>query len=132
MSKHSTTLDTRFGQATVSTNPRWMMVVAMPHTTIMPYPCSASELKQFGTFIKWNTNDLATLKTLHEAIVRLVAEVGAPGMVEIANSAKATEQIWKAFSGTGCALKETVGMAQQEGIAFHLPDEVLKYLKGFQ
>ena len=104
----------------------------MPHTTIMPYPCSASELKQFGTFIKWNTNDLATLKTLHEAVVRLVAEVGAPGMVEIANSAKAAEQILKAFGGAGQGLQHIAEMASRDGAPFPIPPNVLKYVKGFQ
>jgi hypothetical protein len=132
MSKYSTIVDTEEGQAIVSTSPRWMAFVAMPHTTVMPHPCTASELKRFGTVIKWTTDDPALLQTLHEAIVRLVREVGAPGMVEIAKSAKATEQIWKAFGGVGQGLQQVAEMASQEGAPFPMPAEVLKYVKGFQ
>jgi len=98
----------------------------------MAYPCWGADLKRLGTFIKWTSNDPGVLSKLHESIVRVVREVGVSGLAEIRNSAKMTEGVWKAFSGTGCGLKETVGMAQQEGIAFAVPDEVLKYIKGFQ
>jgi hypothetical protein len=80
MSKLSTIVDTSDGQAHVSTKSRWMGVIPMPHTGVLPYPCSAGEIKRVGTFIKWNTNDPATPANLHDAIVRLVQEIGASGL----------------------------------------------------
>ena len=132
MSKYSSIVKTNEGQAHVSTKSTWMYFVPMPHTGILPHPCSAGDLKRFGTFIKWTTNDPVVLSDLHDAIVHLVQEVGVSGLAEIRNSAKMTEGVWKASGGTGCGLKEVVGMAQQEGVSFPVPDEVLKYVKGFQ
>ena len=90
MSKHSTIVDTKEGQAHVSTKRRWMGVVSMPDTGVRPYPCSAGDLARLGTFIKWTTDDANVLARLHEAIVRLVQEVGVSGLVEIRNSARMT------------------------------------------
>ena len=50
-------------------------------------------LRRLGTFIKWTTNDPAVLATMHDAIVRLVVEVGISGLFEIANCVKMTEQV---------------------------------------
>lgn len=98
----------------------------------MPYPCSAADLKRLGTFIKWTTDDPAVLAKLHDSIVCLVQEVGIAGMMEFANSAKMTEQIWKRFGGAGSGMQEVVEMAAQDGVSFPVPADVIKYLKGFQ
>jgi hypothetical protein len=132
MSNYSTIAETVEGHAQIMTKSRWMYVVPMPHTSIMPYPCSASDLKRLGTFIKWTTDDPAVLAKLHDSIVSLVQEVGITGMVEIANNAKMTEQIWKRFGGAGSGLQDAVEMAAQEGVTFPMPANALKYLKGFQ
>lgn len=131
MSAFSNIIDTKEGQAHISTKSRWLSIVPMPHTGVMPYPCSARDLKRLGTFIKWTTSNPAVLEKLHESIVSLVQEVGVSGLADIRNSARMTEGVWKTFGGAGCGLKETVGMAKQEGIAFPVPDEVLKYVKRF-
>jgi len=132
MSKHSTIVGTKEGQAHVSTKSKWMGVVSMPHTGVTPHPCSAADLKRLGTFIKWTTDDPAVLTKLHDAIVTLVQEVGASGLVEIANSAKMTEQVWRTLGGAGSGLKSIAEEAAREGAPFPMPAEVLKYLKGFQ
>ncbi len=69
----------------------------MPHTSVTPR--SATDVKHLGTFVKWTTNDPAVLATLHDAIVRLVEQVGISGLVEIANSVKMTEQVAKTVGG---------------------------------
>jgi hypothetical protein len=79
-------------------------------------------------FIKWNTNDPAKLATLHTAIVRLVEEFGISGLVEIADTAKMTQRLAKTFGGS---LQDIVKQATQDGVAFPLPDDVLRYIKGF-
>ena len=56
-------------------------------------PHKANDLRRLGTFIKWTTNEPAVLAPLHDAIVRLVEEVGISGLVEIANCVKMTEQV---------------------------------------
>jgi hypothetical protein len=94
----------------------------------MPHPCSAADLKRLGSAIKWNTNDPATLITLHEATVRLVKQFGASGFVEIANSAKMTARVAKTFGGNW---HDIVKQAAEDGVAFPVPDDVLKYIKGF-
>src|SRR5438132_7577589 len=71
MSKHSTIVHTKEGQAHVSTKRKWMAVISMPHTGVTPYPCSAAELGRLGVFIKWTTDDAVVLASLNEAIVRL-------------------------------------------------------------
>ena len=104
----------------------------MPHTGVIPHPCSAADLKRLGTFIKWTTDNPAVLAELHDSIVSLVQEVGVAGMKEIANSARMTEQVWKRFGGAGSGMHEVVEMAAQDGVSFPMPTNTLKYLKEFQ
>ena len=125
MSRYFKTLDTSEGQVHILTT-QWMVFVPMPHTSVTPH--SATDLKRLGTFIKWTTNDPATLATLHDAIVRLVEDVGISRLAEIANSAKVTERVVKTFGGSW---HDIVKQAAQEGIAFPLPDDILRYIKGF-
>jgi len=126
MSTYFKAFDTSEGQVHVLTKTRWMGFVPMPHTSVTPH--SAGDLKQLGTFIKWTTNDPATLATLHDAIVRLVEQIGISGLVEIGNSVKMTERIPKTFSGSW---HDIVKQAAHDGVAFPVPDDVLRYMKGF-
>lgn len=126
MSTYFKAIDTNEGQVHVLTKTRWMGFVPMPHTSVMPH--NATDLKRLGTFIKWTTKDPAMLATLHEAIVRLVEEVGISGLVEIANSARMTARVAKTFGGTW---HDIVKQAAQDGVAFPVPDDVLRYIKGF-
>ena len=126
MSTYFKALDTSEGRVHVLTKTRWMGFVPMPHTSVMPH--SAADLKHLGMFIKWTTNDPATLATLHDAIVRLVEQVGISGLVEIGNSVKMTERIAKTFGGSW---QDIVKQAAKDGVAFPVPDDVLKYMKGF-
>src|SRR5207245_2029123 len=124
----SSIVDTKEGQAHVSTKSRWLYLFPMPHTGAMPYPCSATDLKRLGVFIKWNTNEPAMLAKLHGAIVRIVEEFGVSCLVEIANSAKMTQQVAKTFGGSW---QDIVKQAAQDDVAFPLPDDVIRYIKGF-
>jgi hypothetical protein len=104
-----------------------MGFVRMPHTSVLPY--GAADLKRMGAFIKWTTNDPARLATLHDAIVHLVEQVGICGLVDIGNSVKMTEQVAKTFGGSW---RDIVKQATQDGVAFPVPDDVLRYMKGFE
>jgi hypothetical protein len=126
MSTYFKALETSEGQVHVLTKTRWMGFIPVPHTSVMPH--SAANLKRLGTFIKWTTNDPATLATLHDAIVRLVEQVGISGLVEIGNSVKMTARIAKTFGGSW---QDVVKRAAQDGVAFPVPDDVLRYMKGF-
>jgi hypothetical protein len=94
-------------------------------------PRSGVDLKRLGTVIKWTTSNRALLATLHEAIVRLVQECGISGLAEIANSARMSERVWKTVGGAGSGLHEIVNQAAQDGVSFPVPEDVLKYIKGF-
>jgi hypothetical protein len=129
MSTYFEVVETNEGQVHVLTKNRWLYIFPMPHTSVMPR--RGSDLMRSGTLIKWTTKDPALLATLHDAIVRLVQEVSISGMVEIAQSAKVTEQVWKAVGGSGSGLQEIVKQAAQDGVSFPVPEHVLKYIKGF-
>jgi len=43
-----------------------------------------------------------------------------------------TEQMWKTFGEAGSGLRDMVKMAAEDGVEFPLPDDVIKYIKGFQ
>ncbi len=132
MKKLSTYTDTAEGQAHVFTKSKWMYLVSLPHTGVLPHPCSAADLKRLGTIIKWTTDDPSILAKLHEGIVSLVKEVGVSGLVEMAESAKMTERMGRAFGGGEGNFREIVKMAAQDGVQFPMPDEVLQFVKGFQ
>ena len=123
---------TKEGQADVSTKSRWLYVFPMPHTGVMPYPCSATELKQFGTFIKWTTDNPAALAKLHESIVRLVGEIGVSGLVGIANTWKMAAPMWRVAGLTGTGAEVMRGMVLEGDFHFPMPADVLEYLKGFR
>jgi len=98
----------------------------VPHTSVMPH--GATDLKHLGTFIKWTTRDDTTLATLHKAIVGLVQQGGASGLVEIGNSLKMTE---RAASAVGGDWHDIVKQAARDGVSFPIPDEVLRHVKRF-
>lgn len=126
MSTYFKALDTSEGLVHILTKSRWMGLVPMPHTSVMPH--NATDLKRLGTLIKWTTKDPATLATLHDGIVRLVEQFGNSGLVEIANSAKMTARVAKTFGGSW---HDIVKQAAQDGVAFPVPDDILRYMKGF-
>jgi hypothetical protein len=97
----------------------------MPHTGVLPHPCSAADLMRLGTVIKWTTNDPSVLKELHGAIVRVVQDIGISGLVDFANAAKT-------FGGAGFGVQGMVRMAAEDGLECPIPANVLKFIKGFQ
>lgn len=132
MADYSTIVNTKEGQAHISTKKRWMFFFWMPHTGVLPYPCRATDLKQFGTFIKWRTSEPATLEKLHNAIVQLVQEIGVSGLAEVVNSAKAAQQIWRTFGGADSGLQDIARVADQHGIKIAILSEVIEFIKEIQ
>ncbi len=126
MSSYFKVLSTDEGLVLIVTKTRWMVFFPMPHTSVMPH--SAPALKRLGTLIKWTTNDAVILAKLHDAIVRLVEQFGISGLVEIANSVKVTERVAKTLGGSWY---DIVKQAVRDGVAFPVPDDVLRYIKGF-
>jgi hypothetical protein len=126
MSTYFKALDTSEGLVHVLTKTRWLGFVPMPHTSVTPQ--GAADLKRLGTCIKWTTRDATTLATLHEAIVRLVQQNGVSGLAEIGSSVKMTERVASAVGGDW---RDIVKQAARDGVAFPVPDEVLRYIKGF-
>jgi hypothetical protein len=126
MTTYFNALDTSEGQVQILTKARWMGFIAMPHTSVMPR--NAADLKRLGTSIKWTTSDPVMLATLHDAIVRLVQEVGMSGLVEIAKSVKMTERVAKTFGGSW---RDIVKQAAQDGVSLPVPEDVLQHIKGF-
>jgi hypothetical protein len=124
-------LDTSEGQVFVLTKTRWMGFVPMPHTSVTPH--SAANLTRLGVFIKWTTNDPPTLARLHDAIVRLVEGVGISGLAGFANDMTRTEQRVAKISGVRWhdVVNHIVKEMAQEGVAFPVPDDVLRYIKAF-
>jgi len=130
MSTYFKALDTSEGQVCVLTKTRWMCFVPMPHTSVTPH--SAADLTRLGVFIKWTTNDPPTLARLHDAILRLVEDVGISGLVVLANDMKAVQRAAKT-SGLRWhdVVNHIIDEMAQEGVAFPVPGDVLRYIKAF-
>jgi hypothetical protein len=126
MSSYFKALDTNEGQVHILTKTRWLGLISMPHTSVTPR--GAGDLKRLGTFIKWTTKDPAALSTLHDAIIRLVEQVGISGLVEIGNSVKMAARVAKTFGGNW---HDIVKQTAEDGVAFPVPDDVLRHMKGF-
>jgi len=119
-------VDISGGVAHILTKTRYLGVISMPRTSVMPH--RGTELGRLGTTIKWTTKDAATLRTLHGRIVELVQQFGVSGIRETANSARMTDRVAKTFGGTW---QHIVKQAAQEATPFPMPDDVLRYVKGF-
>ena|SRR5438552_12963896 len=126
MSTYFKALETSEGQVHVLTKTRWLGFVPMPHTSVTPH--SAGDLNRLGTFIKWTTSDTATLSTLHDAVVRLVEQIGISGLVEIGNNVKMSARVAKTFGGSW---QDIIKQAAEDGVPFPVPDDVLRHIKGF-
>jgi hypothetical protein len=126
MSKYFKALETTEGRVHVITKSRWMGVVPMPYTSVVPH--KAGDLARLGTFIRWATKDPAMLSTLHDSVVRLVEEVGISGLVEIANNEKRTERVAKTM---GLTWRDLAEEAAKSRASIPLLDDVLKHVKRF-
>jgi len=126
MSTYFKSLNTNEGLVHVLTKTRYLGLIPMPRTSVMPH--KAANLKRLGTFIKWTTNDPTVLAKLHDAIVSLVEEVGISGLFEIAHCVKMTERV---VGRLGIDWRGAIKEAIQKGILPPVPDDVLRYIKGF-
>ena len=127
MNKYFTTLEMEEGRVHIITKSRWLGIIPMPHTSVVPH--QGSDLARLGTFILWEPTDSTDLKTLHEAVIRLVQERGISGVADIASSEKRTEQVAKAMGLTWRALAEEAAKSRAP-----IPDldDVLKHVKRFK
>jgi hypothetical protein len=126
MSTYFKALDTNEGQFRVLTKTRWMGFVPMPHTSVTPH--NAAHLGRLGTFIKWTTNNPAMLAKLHDAVVRLIEEVGISGLADIAARERQTNRVAKAM---GISYRELCDEAIKSRGAIPALDDVLKHVKNF-
>jgi hypothetical protein len=126
MATYYDSVETSEGIAHVLTKTRYLRIIPLPRTSIMPH--KGSELGRLGTAITWATKDAAILRTLHSRIVELVREFGVSGIREIANYARMSDHVAKAFGGSW---RDVVASAAQDGVSFPMPDDVLRYVKGF-
>jgi hypothetical protein len=126
MASYYDSVDTSEGIAYVLTKARYLGIIPLPRTSIMPH--SGSQVGRLGTAITWTTNDAGILRTLHSRIVELVRELGVSGIREIANSAKMSDRVAKTFGGSW---RDVVASAAQDGVPFPMSDDVLRYVKGF-
>ena len=126
MSEYFKELVTDEGKVHVITKSRWMGFVHMPHTSVVPY--KSADLGRLGTFIRWDTKDPAMLGTLHDAVVRLVEEVGISGLVDIANREKKTEHVAKTM---GLSWRELAEEAAKSRAEIPVLDDVLRHVERF-
>jgi hypothetical protein len=126
MSTYFKALETSEGRVHVLTKARWMGFVPMPHTSVVPH--KASDLARLGTYIKWATKDPAMLGTLHDAVVRLVEEVGISGLVDIANSRKRSDRVAKTM---GLSSRDFADEIAKSRAAIPALDDVLRHVKRF-
>ncbi len=126
MATYYDSVETSEGIVHILTKTRYLGIFPRPRTSVMPH--KGSDLGRLGTAITWSTNDAAILGTLHPRIVELVREVGVSGIREIANSARMSDRVAKTFGGSW---RDVVASAAQDGVPFPMPDDVLRYVKGF-
>ena len=126
MATHYDHVETSEGIAHVLTKTRYLGIIPMPRTSIMPH--SGNQLGRVSTIIKWTTNDPSTLRTLHGRVVELVREFAVSGIREIADSARMSDRVAKTFGGSW---RDVVASAAQDGVPFPMSDDVLRYIKSF-
>jgi hypothetical protein len=114
------------GEVHVLTKARWMLLVPMPHTSIVPHRIADLRL---GTMIRWTTNDRATLLELHTAIVRVVEQLSLTGIIEIVEQLKVTMEAARCTGADWrCTVAEEFAQSS-EGVSFSLPNGVLRHIK---
>jgi hypothetical protein len=69
----------------------------------------ASQLGRTSSCIRWKTTDPIILARLHEAVVRLVQEIGLSGLAELAEAARMTQRAQKALPNI-CDLRRLVSV----------------------
>jgi hypothetical protein len=119
------TVETGEGLTHILTKARWLGIVPMPRTSVVSR--ATADLRRWGTLIKWTTKDPVILASLHEAIVRLVQQIGPSGLAAVRNSVITTQRI-AVFSDTNWRVE--VEEATRNGRLL-IPDEVLRHLKTF-
>jgi len=126
VTKYSTTLETNEGQVHVVTRSKWLGILPMPYTSVVPH--RTSDLGRLGTFIRWEPTSYAALKTCHDAVIHLVEERGILGVANIASDEKRNEQVAKTMGLTWRAFAAEVARSREP-----IPDldNVLKHAKRF-
>jgi hypothetical protein len=104
-----------------------MGFVSAPHTSVVPH--EARDLARLGTHIQWATKDPAMLSALHDAVVRLVDEVGISGLAQIASRERETERLAKTL---GLSWRELTEEAMKSREAIPALDDVLRHAERFK
>ena len=120
------TLQTDEGLVQIITRDRWLYIVPLCYTSVVP--STRGDLARLGTFIKWNTTDSAMLRSLHEAVIRLVDDVGISGLADIAAGEKRTHRTAKAM---GISYRKLCDEAIKSRDPIPILDGVLKHVKNF-
>lgn len=126
MSKHVTVVNTDEGHVTVMTKSRWLAIIPIPHTSVVPE--SYSDLGRLGTFIRWLPSDAAALKAHHAAVVHLVEERGISGVARIAADEKAAARTAKTL---GLTYQEMAEEVRNSRAPISDIDDVIRFVKKF-
>ncbi len=126
MNKYFTVLESEEGLVHIITKAKWLGIIPMPHTSVVPH--RSSDLARLGTFIRWEPTDRTDLKTLHDAVIHLVRERGISGVADIASSEKRTERVAKTM---GLSWRELSEEAVKSRAPIPDLDAVLKHVKRF-
>lgn len=119
-------LETEEGVAHIITRSRWLYVFPLCYTSVVP--TKWRNLVGKGTFIRWNTDDSTRLASLHDAVIRLVDDVGIAGLAEIADREKRTHRMAKAM---GISYRELCDEAIRSRTPIPVLDDVLGHVKKF-
>jgi hypothetical protein len=120
------TLQTDEGVIQIITRNRWLYIFPLCYTSIVPN--SRGDLVGRGTFIRWNTTVSAMLPSLHEAVIRLVEDVGISGLANIAAGEKRTHRTAKSM---GMSYRELCDEAIKSRDPIPVLDGVLKHVRNF-
>jgi hypothetical protein len=118
--------ETDEGVVHIITRSRWLYVFPLCYTSVVPN--SRRELVGKGTFIRWNTNDCTRLSSLHDAVIRLVEDVGISGLAEIVVGEKRTQRTAKAM---GISYRELCDETIKSRAPIPVLDDVLGHVKKF-
>jgi hypothetical protein len=76
-------IETSEGPAIVMTKTKYMFLLSMPRTSVMPFDAGAFA-SQPGFQVRYNTSDPAKLHELHETMVFMVSSVGLTVLARLA------------------------------------------------
>jgi hypothetical protein len=119
-------LKTDEGLVHIITRTRWLYIFPLYYTSIVPN--NLSDLRHRGVFIRWNTRQPAKLPSLHQAVIRLVEDIGVSGLADMAVVEKQTARVAKSM---GISYRELCDEAIKSRDPIPVLDDVLRHVKNF-